>query len=159
MPDDDLERCHIAALRILAYRWNSEAELRRKLASKRFERGIVDATITRLRDEKWLDDERFASAFVRTRARKRIGRLRIRRELIGAGVEDEIIARAVGENVNSEDERETAIRTAQRRLPILIRRYGEQAARNKLAAYLLKQGYDAALIREVIREIQVADHQ
>jgi len=153
---DDSDRCYASALRILRHRFNSIAELKRKLRSKGFSKEDIDPTIQRLAAEKWLEDERFAGAFVRTRARKRIGKLRIRRELIGAGVEDEIIARAVGENVNSDDERETAIRTAQRRLPILIRRYGEQAARNKLTAYLLKQGYEAALVRDIVKEIKVA---
>jgi len=153
---DDPERCYASALRILRYRFNSIAELQRKLRSKGFSKEDIDPTIERLAAEKLLDDERFAGAFVRTRARKRVGRLRIRRELIVAGVQDEIIARAVGENVNSDNERETAIKTAQRRLPILIRRYGEQAARNKLAVYLLKQGYEAALVRAIVKEITVA---
>jgi regulatory protein len=65
----DFERCYAAALRILNYRFNSEAELRKKLRTKKFEPEDVDATIERLRREKWLDDIRFASAFVRTRAR------------------------------------------------------------------------------------------
>ena len=30
--------------------------------------------------------------------------------------------------------------------------------RNKLTAYLLKQGYDAALIRDVVKEIVLAAH-
>ncbi len=153
---DDSERCYATALRILRHRFNSTAELKRKLRSKGFAKADIDPTIERLAAEKWLDDARFAGAFVRTRARKRVGRLRIRRELIGAGVDDEIIARAVGENVDSDDERERAEKMAQKRLPILIRRYGEQAARNKLTAYLLKQGYEAALVRSIVKEIRVA---
>src|SRR5438477_233049 len=95
---NDPDRCYTAALRILNYRFNSEHELRRKLAAKDFEQATIDATITRLRDEKWLDDERFAAAFVRTRMRKRIGRLRIRRELMAAGVDDGVAAAALREN-------------------------------------------------------------
>jgi len=153
---DDSERCYATALRILRHRFNSTAELKRKLRAKGFAKEEIDPTIERLAAEKWLDDARFAGAFVRTRARKRVGQLRIRRELIRAGVEDEIIARAVGENVDSDDERERAEKMAQKRLPILIRRYGEQAARNKLTAYLLKQGYEAALVRSIVKEITVA---
>ena len=106
---DDSDRCYASALRILRHRFNSIAELKRKLRSKGFSKEDIDPTIQRLAAEKWLDDER-----------------------------------------------ETAIRTAQRRLPILIRRYGEQAARNKLTAYLLKQGYEAALVRDIVKEIKVA---
>jgi len=150
--------CYAAALRILKYRFNSTAELRRKLRSKGFDRETIDATLTRLSEEKWLDDARFAAAYVRTRALKSKGRLRIRRELIGAGVDDETIARAVVENVNVDDERERASAVARKRLPIFVRRYGAVAARNKLTSYLLKQGYDAALVREIVKETTVADH-
>ena len=67
MPDTP-DPCYVAALRILKYRFNSEGELRRKLRGKRFEKDEIEETILRLRNEKWLDDERFAAAFVRTRA-------------------------------------------------------------------------------------------
>ena len=150
--------CYAAALRILKIRFNSTAELRRKLRSKGFDRETIAATLARLSEEKWLDDARFAAAYVRTRALRNKGRLRIRSELIGAGVDDETIARAVVENVNADDERERAAAVARKRLPILVRRYGSAAARNKLTSYLLKQGYDAALVREIVKETMVADH-
>src|SRR5690349_11464135 len=82
--------CYQSALRILQYRFNSEAELRRKLAAKKFDADAIDAAIARLREEKWLDDERFAEAFVRTRMRKRVGPLRVRRELNAAGVDSDV---------------------------------------------------------------------
>ncbi|PYQ27975.1 MAG: hypothetical protein DMF56_17680 [Acidobacteria bacterium] len=141
----DAERAYVAALRILGYRFNSELELRRKLQRKKFEKAIIDATIARLRDEKWLDDERFAGAFTRTRSRKRIGAKRIVLELRAAGVDDEVAARAVKENIDPELEREQ-IRA------IVQRRAGWE--RNKLRAYLLKQGYDAALVADVVRELK-----
>src|SRR6185436_9642824 len=135
----DAERCYVAALRILGFRFNSELELRRKLQRRKFEKPVIDATIARLREEKWLNDERFAGAFARTRMRRRIGAKRIVLELRAAGVEDETASRAVAENVDPEKER------AQVRA-IIERRSGWE--RNKLARYLLKQGYDAALIWE-----------
>ena len=149
---DDLERCYVSGLRILKYRFNSTAELRRKLRAKGFDAETINATVMRLANEKWLDDERFAAAYVRTRVLKSKGRLRIRRELMSAGVDDETIARVVGENVDADEERQRAAAAALKRLPILVNRYGAQAARNKLTAYLLKQGYDAALVREIVDE-------
>ena len=50
--------CYTAALRILRYRFNSEAELRRKLRAKKFESEDIDLAIARLHGEKWLDDAR-----------------------------------------------------------------------------------------------------
>nr|MDP9361598.1 recombination regulator RecX [Acidobacteriota bacterium] len=120
MPDD-LDRCYGAALRILNHRFNSEGELRRKLAMKEFAPDVVGATIERLRGEKWLDDERFAASYVRTRVRKGFGQLRIKRELTAAGVERETIARALDESVPDHDERAAALVSARKRLAALRR--------------------------------------
>src|SRR6266498_3672766 len=103
---DDLDRCYVAALRILGYRFNSAVELRRKLRAKGFDDDAVASTLERLRSEKWLDDDRFAAAYVRTRLQKRIGRLRIRRELMAAGVDDDTAERALRENLTAEGEEE-----------------------------------------------------
>ena len=161
MSDD---RCYLAALRILNYRFNSEAELRRKLKAKDFDAQTIDATLARLRDEHWLDDDRFAGAFVRTKANKRQGRLRILRELQAAGVNNETAATAVAENLDSEREGEALRELCSRRARILVRRYGPDVlttdeGRKKLAAYLLKQGYDAGLVYACIKEIRLAHHQ
>src|SRR5438045_8902129 len=45
------------------------------------------------------------AAFVRTRMQKHIGRARIRRELMAAGVANDIAARAIAENADEERER------------------------------------------------------
>ncbi|MDQ6800084.1 MAG: regulatory protein RecX [Acidobacteriota bacterium] len=155
---EESERCYAAALRILKYRFNSAADLRRKLRSKGFERDAIDAAVARLANEKWLDDARFAAAYVRTRGLSKKGKVRIRQELIRAGVADDVIASAVTENVDAEEERARALALAQRRLPILVRRYAPDVVRNKLTVYLLNQGYDAALVRSILEEIKVAHH-
>jgi len=157
----DVDRCYLAALRILSYRFNSEHELRRKLVSKRFEKEAIDDVIARLRNENWIDDDRFAAAYVRTRLLKKIGKLRIRRELMAVGVDDDSIERALRENVDAEAEESDLRAVCERRVRTLVRRHGAEyvgtpEGRNKLTGYLLKQGYDSALIRSVLKEIKVA---
>jgi regulatory protein len=147
---DDLERCYIAGLRILNYRFNSEAELRAKLDRKEFPRDAIDAAISRLRDERWLDDARFAAAFVRTRLRKGIGRLRIKRELQAAGVDSATIAQAL--DIPEHDDRAAAMTAAKKRLAVLRRRDDDDAIRQKLVAYLFRQGYDSSMAIDVVRE-------
>src|SRR5438105_4971290 len=104
---EELEQCYVAAMRILRYRFNSEAELRRKLARKRvFDAETIDATMERLRGEKWLDDQRFAGAFVRAKALKRVGKKRIARQLQAAGVEAGEVEQAIDENAGAEQQGE-----------------------------------------------------
>ncbi|HVG24002.1 MAG TPA: RecX family transcriptional regulator [Thermoanaerobaculia bacterium] len=150
--------CYSSALRILHYRFNSEAELRRKLRAKKFAPDEIDAAIARLHREKWLDDARFAGAFVRTRANKRVGRLRIRRELQAAGVSGDEADKALAENVDAEREGEALRELCARRARVLVRRHGNDylasdEAHAKLTAYLIAQGYDSALVRQVVRDI------
>ena len=147
---------YIAALRILNYRFNSEAELRRKLRAKKFEKDDIEAAVARLHKEKWLDDERFAGAFVRTRANKRVGKLRIRRELQAAGVSESAAVKAIAENVDPERERESLQALCARRVRVLVRRHGagyldSDEAHAKLTAYLIGHGYDSALAREAVK--------
>ncbi len=133
------------------------AELRTKLRAKRFEGADIDETLARLADEGWLDDERFAGAFVRTRQSKKIGPRRIERELQAAGVDPEVARRVLRENSDADREREDLIAACAKRRRLLIRRHGaeylqSEEGRKKLTAFLLKQGYDGALIRSVVKE-------
>ncbi|MDQ3282295.1 MAG: recombination regulator RecX, partial [Acidobacteriota bacterium] len=160
VPSHQMVDAYTAAMRILNYRFNSEAELRRKLRSKKYEPAAIDKAIERLRREKWLDDERFAGAFVRTRANKRVGRGRILRELQAAGVDDAKAAQAVAENIDEERERVSLEELCAKRARVLVRRHGAEflntsEGRNKLTVYLLNQGYDAGQISDAVRNLKL----
>jgi regulatory protein len=153
--NDEAERCLASALRILAYRFNSVVELRRKLAAKEFDPAVIEGIIESLTAERWLDDERFAGALVRTRALKRLGPQRIRRDLRAAGVDDDIAARALRQNIDPEAEKSAAIALCEKKMRIIARRHGAaylrtDEGRKKLAAYLLNHGYEAGRAFEVI---------
>jgi len=147
--------CYTAALRILSFRFNSTGELRRKLRAKKFAEDEISATLERLTAEKWLDDERFAGAYARTRTQKRVGRLRILRELSEAGVGNEAARHAVAESTEEDREREAAREAAAKKLRVLMRRPGENV-RQKLAAYLMRQGFDMSLAIEIAKELTAA---
>jgi regulatory protein len=152
---EELERCYAAALRILAYRFNSAAELRRKLRRKEFEDETIAATLSRLQADKWLDDERFAGALVRSRARKRVGRLRIRRELQEAGVAEDAAARAIEENLDPEQERDELVVLGRKKIEALRRRHGDdylstEVARAKVASSLVRSGYETSMVLDVV---------
>jgi len=153
----DLDRCYTTALKILGHRFNSVHELKRKLAARAFSPDEIGDTIKRLVDEKWLDDERYAGALVRVRARKRVGRLRIRQELRASGVADDAANTALSENIAPDDERLQLVALCQKKMRLLANRNGDaylstDEGRNKLTAFLLRQGYEMSLVIEVIRE-------
>ena len=80
------------ALAMLARREHSSDELRGKLTAKGFPAEVNDAVLSGLDREGWLSDERFVEAFIRARAERGYGPVRIRAELRERGVDDGVIA-------------------------------------------------------------------
>ena len=91
-------RAYVDGLRMLARRELSEAQVRQRLARKEHEQDDIDAAITRLREERAIDDNRVAEAIARseTSIRKR-GKLRVKRKIESAGIASAAAKRAVDE--------------------------------------------------------------
>ena len=88
------------AMRFLARREHSRAELRRKLAPRVAEGEDLEAVLDDLAQRGWLSDVRFAELTARAKAR-RFGPLKLAHYLKGRGVDEAAIAagiRAAGED-------------------------------------------------------------
>ena len=79
------------AVRLLATREHSSAELFRKLVQKRFAQPDVQTLITQLQQENLLSDLRFSESFIRSRQLRGYGPIRIQAELRQHGFNDEQI--------------------------------------------------------------------
>src|SRR5690349_7241163 len=93
---DAPERAHVAAVAMLARAPRTAAEVERQLARRGFGPSVVDATLLRLRDLRYIDDESVA----RRRAeelllRRGYGRLRVAHELTRRGVADSVVEAAI----------------------------------------------------------------
>ncbi|MGH8273455.1 MAG: regulatory protein RecX, partial [Gammaproteobacteria bacterium] len=77
------------ALRLLARREHSRAELAAKLRSRGIDEGEVERALNRLEAEGALSEARFVEQLVRVRLRQGYGPLRIRRDLAAKGVAPE----------------------------------------------------------------------
>jgi regulatory protein len=90
--DDALEdTIHSQALRLLASREHSRAELERKLRARGYEAVPMARVLDTLTETGLLSDERMAEAYVAERLRKGFGPLRLRQELHGRGLDDDLI--------------------------------------------------------------------
>jgi len=69
---------------------------------------------------------------------------------MAAGVESATIAQAL--DIPDHDDRAAAITSARKRLAVLRRRDDDDAIRQKLVAYLFRQGYDSSMAIDVVRE-------
>ena len=139
------------ALRRLARRDHSEQEIRRALLEKGHEGAEIDEAVTRLRRERALDDDAFASRFARSRmAHSGLGRNRIRRDLRARGVASRVVERGLREAAQEVSEPELLDRVA--------RRYWSAHATDepmrrvrRLWAFLLRRGFPTGLVQERLR--------
>ena len=91
----DAKAVEATAVRLLAGREHSIAELQRKLLRKGHPQEVVEAVVEKLRLKKLVSDERFVSAFIRHHAQRGQGPVRIRGELRQQGIADGIDRKSV----------------------------------------------------------------
>ena len=134
-----------AALRLLARREHSFAELVRKLERKGWPADAVPVVVQDLADAGLQSDERFAEVYIRSRADKAYGPLRIRAELAERGVDRALVNRAM-----DEAEIDWLAQAAQ----WYGRRYDDVPAqdlkeKSRRQQALARRGFDHSVIREL----------
>ena len=145
------ETLYTAALGALARRAHSVFEMRSYLERRAADREAARHVLARLRQEKLLDDARYALDFARHRARaRRQGRYRITRELRVRGVPDQHIEAAVAQAFAETDEALLVRKVIERRLQTLRGPFDERRAAS-LYRSLLRGGFDSELIRRELR--------
>lgn len=85
------------ALSLLSHREHSKKELFTKLKTKGHTEEEINAVIERLESINYLNDERFAEIFVRSRLSKPLGASRIAQELIQKGISSELAKAAIAD--------------------------------------------------------------
>jgi regulatory protein len=87
---------YVDGLKMLARRELSEMQVRQRLARKGHQPDEIDGAITRLREERALDDTRVAEAIARTEtAIRRRGKVRVRMQIERAGISKDTAKRAI----------------------------------------------------------------
>lgn len=95
-----------SALRSLAARPYSVAELKQKLRSRKFSASTIDQTVLRLKKLGFLDDRRLAEQYASSLARNRaFGRFRVERELKARRVDPRSVEPALKAAFEETDER------------------------------------------------------
>ena len=84
-----------SALTLLQRREHSVMELRRKLLQREFAADHVDAVLQSLREQGLQSDARYAECYLRSRAEKGYGPMRIRQELRQRGVNEDLIGQTL----------------------------------------------------------------
>jgi regulatory protein len=142
------------ALRLLAGRELSVAELRARLLDRDHNPEDADLAVERLRQEGALNDERVARAYARTAIDiKGRGRLRIARELHEKGIAREVVTAALAEVFGELDERSLVSKALQKKL----RGRPKPTTPSELARlyqYLMRQGFSPAVVADELRRLR-----
>lgn len=145
---EEVAKATESALRLVAHRARTEVELRRRLARNGFSPEAIAATIERLHEWHYLDDEDFARRFVESREghRPRSASM-IRRELVGKGVDAEMAGQVVEE---AEIDDESIARELARKWLDQHTRDEDEVRRRKLIGFLQRRGFGWDVIRRVL---------
>ena len=152
---DVRHQAHEAALRLLAYRPRSEAEIRQRLARRGLPPQVVQETIARLRDQGLLSDAAFARFWVETRDQSSPrGRRLLWQELAAKGIEQETIRQAIAP-VAEED---AALRAAQKKARHL-QSQDYPVFRRRLGDFLLRRGFPYPTVRTIVERLWLERQQ
>jgi regulatory protein len=134
------------ALRLLAAREYSRAELVRKLAQFEEAPGQLEKALDELQGKGFIDEQRVADSVVHRRA-SRVGAARIRQELVGKGLAPEMVAEAVAGLKETELERAREV---------WLKKFGalpaDAAQRARQGRFLMARGFSPAVISRVFRQ-------
>ena len=145
---------YLSALKLLAARELSEAQIRQRLARREHESDDIDAAVARLKSERAIDDVRVAGAIAQreTAFRKR-GKLRVQLALARAGIDRGVAKRAIDDTFGQMDAGVLIEAALAKRL------HGRQTLKDqaefaRLYRYLAGQGFDADEIRRTLTAIR-----
>lgn len=154
---EESSKARSSALRYLSYRLRSEREIRTKLAEKEFAHDIVDRVVEQLHAAGFLDDRRFAAAFVHdARLRKATGERLLRQQLTAKGVPRAITDEVLAGSADRREEESAALNAAR----TLLTRYrtsrkpvDDASGRRRVAQFLARRGFGWDIIAPVLRAL------
>ncbi|HHV06322.1 MAG TPA: hypothetical protein GXX60_07400 [Anaerolineaceae bacterium] len=148
---DEQEVAFNRALRYLSYRARSEAEMRKYLSDKGFSDHVSQTVIDRLKDERLINDPRFAQDWIDNRVSFRPrSQTQLRFELRNKGLSEDLIEDALQEA--DLDDIELAC-VAGKKLVGRYARLGWLDFRQKLGAALARRGFSYETVRSVTRQL------
>ena len=137
------------ALQVLKFMDRSEQELRFKLSREEYNDDIIDRTIEYVKHYGYLNDERFATAYVKAR-KNRKSKLMIKNELQQKGIAKEIIQSIFEAEYDVEEEEDAEIIAIRKAISKKTKDPESLSAeeKQKLIASLYRKGFDLSKIKQ-----------
>ena len=154
MPDEEESKnARRRAIRFLVYRDRSRNEITCYLRGKKFSTNVIEETLTFLENNKYVNDTSFAMQFGRSRiVNKKIGRLRLGRELEHKGIENKVINETLNSLYKEFDEEAIAVSCLKKKLKTFESSAGE-GDRRRIANFLERKGFPSEIISQVVARL------
>ena len=138
-----------AAMRLVAAKSYTMAELSKKLLTKEFDQDTIDEVLFKLVELGLLNDERFAVSYINHQiVMGKKGPSLIKRELLAKGVSQSIIDRHLSKFGDQE-----ALEHAEKMARSLVKKnskYGARFLRQKVSQHLQLKGFSSAIARQAV---------
>lgn len=144
-------RCWNASIRLLSRSEKSEGFLVKLLEAKGFGGEAIESTISRLKEYGYVDDSRFAAAYVRGNSR-RFSNSQILRKLAERGISTEVALQAVSDHATV-DQLELAIQIASRKFEA-TRALLPQTQERRVVSLLLRRGFSMSIASQALRRLR-----
>ena len=156
-PEQIRARAFQRAVKLLAAKPRSVAELRERLLERCSNKAIVETVIARLREYGYLDDERYALGYASAKVRQQpIGRRRLQQSLQLKKVDRAVVDEALEQVFAETSEDELIDRAIEKR----VRLRGQPKTRaeaKSLFDHLLRRGFPFELVSEKVRAASRTD--
>ena len=152
-PEQMRARAFQRAVKLLAAKPRSVAELRERLLERCSSKAIVETVIARLREYGYLDDERYALGYASAKVRQQpIGRRRLQQSLQMKKVDRAVAEEALDQVFAETPEDELIDRAVEKRVR-LRGRPKTRAEAKSLFDHLLRQGFTFELVSDKVRAL------
>lgn len=149
LEEEERNKAWQVALKYLQYKPRTAREVERYLCEQGFALSHVRAAMDKLARYGYVDDRRFAAAWVEQRHGNGRGRMLLRKELEQKGIATDIIDEVLSE-VPEEWDEEVARSLAEKRYERLYR-YPWPTVERRLGHYLLRRGFPQSLVRSILQ--------
>ncbi len=137
---------------MISIRDRSEKELREKLGKKNYQMAEIENAVEKLKMYNYINDEKFAEQFVKSRISSGRSRVLIKSELKKFGIDDALISSVLEKSMPAYDEEvKMAIALAKKKLK---KGSPPEKILSRIIGFLARRGFSWDVISAVLRKIK-----
>ena len=139
--------------RFCAYQERCTADILEKLYKLKIPKDDFDNYLPKLRDENFLNEERFVKAFISAHSKKKWGKTKIKSALSGKRIDGDLIKKYLDQIEQGDYDEQ--IKTLLQKKWKSIRTGAPKEKKNKLIRFLLSKGFEMGKVMAAVKEMEV----